>query len=304
VQHVSGSGTAESEQIGRQNGQVTRLADLAPGSGKRISAAKSLYLQMMAQIIAPQLADLGFAHRSGEFRHRSGEYLATVKPRGMNRNLPGEYMFDVAVGVSFVPAGPAWFWRSRLATLALRANTSSRREGGMWTVRAGLPVEPVAQDLLMMISSYGWPAIQVLLEDPGYPPDPARQWPRSFPPVKGRAAWAAVRRDQESAYSRVGPGNPGFDLMLSFLGSPEPGDRASVISELTSLAADDPRTPVGLLNRLVADPEPMVRAACVRGLARLPRSDAIRKAIQAAAADDENLTVRWAARYALRLAGG
>jgi HEAT repeat protein len=83
--------------------------------------------------------------------------------------------------------------------------------------------------------------------------------------------------------------------------SPERGDRASVIRDLASLAAGDPRTLVGLLDRLAADPEPMVRQACVMGLARLPSSGAGREALQAAAAEDEDLNVRWAARYALSL---
>jgi hypothetical protein len=272
------------------------------GGRKRISAARQLYLHMMDEIVWPLLNEYGFARRSGEFRYRSGDYLATIHPRGLHHRPPGEYTFDVEVGVSFVPDGPAWFWRSRLAGLELHPAAGRRREGGLWTVRAGQAAEPVAQDLLAMLRTYGWPAIQVLLEDPGYPPDPARHWARSFAPVKGRAAWAAVRREQERAYSAVGPGNPRFDLALSFLASPEPGDRASVVGDLLSLATDDPRTQVGLLNRLAHDPVPMVRRACVVGLARLPSGAAIREALEASAALDEDLNVRWAARYALSLA--
>jgi hypothetical protein len=156
-----------------------------PGGRKRISAARRLYLQMMDEIVGPLLVEFGFAHRSGEFRYRSGDYLATIHPRGLHHRPLGEYTFDVEVGVSFVPDGPAWFWRSRLAGLELRPTADRRHEGGLWTVRAGQPAEPVAQELLAMLRTYGWPAIRVLLEDPG--PDPregvgqivrARQGPR------------------------------------------------------------------------------------------------------------------------------
>jgi len=198
------------------------------GARGGISPARQLYLQMMSEIVAPRLAQFGFVTRGREFHYRSGDYLATVHPRPLRRNPPGEYGFEVELYVSFVPEGPPNFWYDKL-------RPAERRPGYLadWTVEVGRPTGPLPEDLLATFRGYGWPAIQTLLDDPGYPPDPSRRWARSFAPIRGRAGWAAVRRRLEQAVSAV----------------------------------------------------PLVR-----------------EALQSAAAEDEDLNVRWAARFALRLA--
>jgi HEAT repeat protein len=57
-----------------------------------------------------------------------------------------------------------------------------------------------------------------------------------------------------------------------------------------------------LLNRLEFDPSPHVRERAALGLGRVCDQPEVREAFLAAAADDEDVQVRWAARYGLRLA--
>src|SRR5215813_12797701 len=52
-----------------------------------------------------------------------------------------------------------------------------------WKVSSGGPVEPVADEVLRVFGSHGWPAIQSSLDNPGHPKDPAVRWPRTFPKI-------------------------------------------------------------------------------------------------------------------------
>jgi len=58
---------------------------------------------------------------------------------------------------------------------------------------------------------------------------------------------------------------------------------------------------LAVLNRLAEDPDPDVRRTAALRLASRSAVCAVREALQAAAAEDEDLNVRWAARYALNL---
>jgi hypothetical protein len=57
-----------------------------------------------------------------------------------------------------------------------------------------------------------------------------------------------------------------------------------------------------LFSRLEHDPSRAVRGAAARGLRLLAARPGVGAAFRAAAAQDEDVTVRWWARYALRLA--
>jgi hypothetical protein len=278
-----------------------------PPAGARggISPARQLYLEMMSEVVAPALAEFGFVRRGREFRYRTGDYLAKMQPTPLRRNPPGEYGFGVDLGISFVPEGPPWFWHDRLQALAPRARDRVGDDSGhlaRWTVEVGRPAAPVAEDLLAAFRGKGWPAIQALLDDPGYPPDQSRTWARTLAPIRGRAGWAAVRRRLEEAVSVVATVNPSFDKQFAYLSDQEPGTRRHAIDDLTNWAADDPRTELAVLNRLAEDPDPEVRRTAALRLAGRATGDAVREALEYAAAEDEDLNVRWAARYALKLA--
>jgi hypothetical protein len=285
-----------------------RTVDRADRRDRRVGPARQLYLQMMDQIVVPQLADLGFSHSGRDFKHRRGDYLATIQLHTMNRNWPGQFHFEVRLGVSYGQECPHWFWREALAHLDPGPNENplpgpdgeARRR---WTLYVGRPASPVAANLLAAIGGYGLPAIEAVLADPGYPEEPDRRWARTFQPVHGRAAWAAVRADLDAAMQKAQPaeGLAGHETVYADLAHPDGLRRLAALNDLRrhGLLAER-RSHAGLLNRLAADPEHRVRreaALCLAGLAADP---AIQDALAAAAAADEDRDVRWAARFALR----
>jgi hypothetical protein len=273
---------------------------------KRVSAARQLYLQMMDELVTPQLADLGFVRRGRDFRYCSGDYLATFHQHTWNRNPPGEFNFQIHAGVSYMPEGTAWFWHHSATSLAQdhRAHVDHDRPAAdRWVIYLDRPVQPAADDLLATIRDYGWPAIQTLLEDPGYPPDPARHWARTFPADLNRAGWAAARRELDHAYGLVPAGDPKKDRFFAEdVIDPVAGSRAHAMRDIAALASDDPRTLPAILNRLAADPASMVRECAAIALLGWAADDSVRTALRAAEALDEDFNVRWAARYTLRLA--
>jgi HEAT repeat protein len=90
--------------------------------------------------------------------------------------------------------------------------------------------------------------------------------------------------------------------MFALLASSDPIDRFTGIGTIGERASDDLRVLPALLDRLEHDPDQRVRRTAAFNLRWSTAHDAVRQALQAAAADDENLEVRWAARYILRLA--
>jgi HEAT repeat protein len=67
-------------------------------------------------------------------------------------------------------------------------------------------------------------------------------------------------------------------------------------------ADSDPRAFQALLARLESHPDPGIRQQAAWYLLRRVHEDRNRQALRAAAAEDEDVEVRWIARYALRLA--
>ena len=144
-----------------------------------------------------------------------------------------------------------------------------------WVVEADGPVEPAASEVLRVFHSYGWPAIQAALDNPGYPRDPTVRWPRTFPKI---------------------PRGPRFDDEIEA----EERSRAE-LEEIMERADSDPRGFQDLLAFLETDPDPAIRQGAAWWLLRRANEERSRQALQAAAAEDEDIEVRWIARYALRL---
>jgi hypothetical protein len=303
-------GAEIAESAGEAPMTSERTLDRADRRDRRIGPARQLYLQMMDGIVAPHLAALGFRPAGRDFQHQRGDYLATIQLHTMNRNWPGQFHFEVRLGVSCQPEGPHWFWHEGLAHLDPGPNENplpgpTGEAGRRWTLYVGQPADPVAANLLAAIVGYGLPAVEAVLADPGYPEQPDRRWPRTFQPVHGRAAWAAVRADLEAAMQMAQPPQPaglaGHESVYADLAHADGLRRLAALNDLRRLGLlAQRRSHAGLLNRLAADPEQRVRreaALCLAGLAADP---AIQDALTAAAAEDEDRDVRWAARFALR----
>jgi HEAT repeat protein len=202
--------------------------------------------------------------------------------------------FTVHLGAAHEPSR-ASYWSSSLRALI------PENEGSWWTLDIGHPIEPVGEEVLAAFRAYGWPAILAALDSPGFPPDPAITWARTFQaepsaavrpdgkPELGPLAWVLRGRHQDG------------DELFADLASQEPMTRFAAIVTIGDQARDDRRTLPALLDRLASDPDARVRRWAARGLTPSARQAAVRQALEAAAAEDEDLDVRWAARYAIRL---
>lgn len=74
------------------------------------------------------------------------------------------------------------------------------------------------------------------------------------------------------------------------------------LDEIMERADNDPRAFQALLASLETDPDPERRQEAAWWLLHRANEERSRQALRAAAAEDEDVEVRWIARYALRLA--
>jgi hypothetical protein len=141
--------------------------------------AQDAYRQMLREHVAPALRALGFKRGPslGAFRYETATHAAEVRFRKSRSSTRQEVDFWVDLHASWIKT--EWvYWEWTLEALA--PEPLSR-----WEVTATAPVEPVASEVLGVFRSYGWPAIQAALDNPGYPRDPAVHWPRTFPKRPG-----------------------------------------------------------------------------------------------------------------------
>jgi HEAT repeats len=129
-------------------------------------------------------------------------------------------------------------------------------------LKAGQPVDPVADAVLTGFWQHGWPALQAALD------------PRVFK--------RADEAHRPGAQSEAAPGPT----------------RAA----LAQYAQADPRAVPLLLDRLAHDPSPYVREKIALLLTNRAAEPAIQYALQPVLRTDPELRVRWAASYAMRLA--
>jgi hypothetical protein len=266
-----------------------------PGTASRITA-QAAFDHLMRDLIAPALHELGFTGKGPRwFAYRRGDYegvFSTGKSRYSTREA---VEFSVLLTAVYLPTKSP-YWDRQLNGLILGDERLSR-----WTVRADGPAEPIADRLLRVFRSYGWPAIQAALDSPGYPPDPGVVWPRSFPPQPSPAVRGATGPNL-GPLSLLLPRTGRRDDLLTGMTDPDELVRVGAVSGLGAAAGRDADVTAALLRRLEHDPSPGVRFGAARALGPLAGQPQVRRAFQAAAAEDEDLNVRWAARYVLRLA--
>jgi len=234
------------------------------------ATAQDAYRLMLREHIAPALRGLGFRRgpSTGAFRLETATHAAEVRFRKSRGSTSHEVSFWLDMHASDIKT--EWvYWSWNLHSLAGELL-------GLWEVGPGGQVEPVASEVLRVFRSYGWPAIQAALDNPGYPRDPAHRWPRTFPKI---------------------PRGPRFDDEVA-------ADRRSTaeLEEIMARADGDPGAFQALLARLETAPSPGIRQSAAWWLLRRANEERSRQALRAAAAEDEDVEVRWIARYALRLA--
>jgi hypothetical protein len=233
------------------------------------ATAQDAYRLMLRKYIAPALRELGFGRgpSPGAFRCETAAHAAEVRFRKSRGSTRQEVDFWVDMHASDIKTEFV-YWEWNLHSLAPELLL-------FWTLEAGGPVGPVASEALRVFHSYGWPAIQAALDNPGYPKDPAARWPRTFPKI---------------------PRGPMFDDEV------EAARRSRAeLENVMALAGSDPHAFQALLARLETDPNPGNRQSAAWWLLRRADEERCRRALRAAAAEDEDVEVRWIARYAFRL---
>lgn len=275
------------------------------GGGSRASkaggtpTAQQAFADMMRNIIAPALRDLGFKGSvTRGFRCTNGVYTGGFWTQKSRYSTKEKVEFWVHLSAVHEPTGSS-YWNMQLHALIPRNESFSH-----WTVRAGRPVEPVAANLLRVFRRYGWTAIQAAIDSPGYPPDPDITWARSFPAEPTPAASAASQPN-------FGPGLTWLvhrathqdDDVFADLADSDAIVRTEAAVTIGLEELGDSRAVPALLNRLEFDPSANVRERAALALGRAADRSEVRDAFRAAAAQDEDVQVRWAARYGLRLAG-
>lgn len=234
------------------------------------ATAQDAYRRMLREYIAPALRELGFRRgpSPGAFRHETATHACEVRFIKSRGSTPQYVHFWAGLHTSDLKTEFV-YWQWQLHSLAPEPLIG-------WVLEAGEPVEPVARQVLRIFFSYGWPAIQAALDNPGYPRDPAVRWARTFPKIPRGSLF-----DDEVAAERQ-----------SF----------RALDEATSQADRDPRAFQAVLTRLETDPHPGVRHAAAWFLLQRVGDERARQALRATANEDEDVQVRWVARYAFRLA--
>jgi hypothetical protein len=247
---------------------------------------------MMRDHITPALRSLGFTGTwSKAFWYQAGEHAGSLWTQKSVHSTSGHVRYTVHLNASHTPTGSEYWERSLLGLIP-------DNEDGWWTVSAEDPAEQAAAPFVGAVRDYGWPAIQAALDNPGFPPDPAVRWARTFPPASslqppadpGLPAWI------------LQPAGSDDDDLFAELADDNHITRFTAVELIGDIAIGDPRAAAALINRLEHDPSEAVRRMAASGLRPLARDDDVRRALQAAAAEDEDLQVRWEARYAQRLA--
>lgn len=244
---------------------------------------------MMREQVAPVLRQAGFTGTFLTFKYANGDYAGTIRVQKSRHNSRQRVEFTLHVGAPCL--GSAEIFK-------LMPGSSP---GRWWEVRAGQPTGPIADSVISAIRRYGLPAILTGLDDPGHQLDPVVPWARTFPPQPPSRRLPDGHGADPAAWF-VQPAGTGSDDSFAELTSECACYRLGAAEAIAENAAGDPRALPALLDRLEQDPSPMNRyQIAARLLTSAAQDPRVRSALRAAAAEDEDLQVRWAARYALRL---
>jgi hypothetical protein len=260
-------------------------------------SAQDTFRHLVRDLVGPGVRELGFrGGLSSGFWYPGGSFRGELDLRASRFSTPAAVDFAVCLAARHVPTGTA-YWTARLDDLI------PGRLGQLWTVQAGRPAEAAAESVLTGLRDWGRPAMESALDGPGFPPEPGAAWPRTFPP-RARAWHRLISPPRLGGLAAVlRPLGSPADKWFAELSDRDESARQAALDRIGGDAPDDPRTLPVLLDRLEHDPSDRVRWQAARVLAPRAGTAPVREALEAAAAQDEDLQVRWAARYALRLAG-
>jgi hypothetical protein len=263
------------------------------GADAPAGTAQELFQHVIRDSLGPTMRDLGFGEGRYGFGLQRGDYEASVITQKSRHSTRQEIDFWINLSAYHKPTKTV-YWRRQLQWLIPETSAP-------WTVTVGKPIEPVAASVLDAFVRYGWPAIEAALPPHAAPLDPQGWWARTTPP-QGDSRYQAGPPSLESIAWALAPAGRPADAMFAKLDDQDPFNRDSALEKIAERAADDPRAVPVLLDRLQHDPSPGVRESAAGLLRARASNTTVRELLGVAGENDPDSLVRWAARYALRLA--
>jgi hypothetical protein len=250
-------------------------------------SAQGAFEKMMRTEIAPVVRQVGFTGTFRDFRMTRGDnrgYVSAQKSVHSTRAC-----VDFRIMICALPC-------IEETNLFALMQEQDRPKGAWWQVQADRPTAPVAEAALSAIRRYAIPAIRAALDDPGRGTSSNDRWTRTFPRVDDRAS-DGLGVEPDAWY--VQPEGTDSDRCFAALTSEYPLDRYNAAAAIGTEAIGDHRAVPALLDRLEHESHQFIRrsiaSACLLPVAEDP---AVRAALSAAAIADEDVQVRWAARFA------
>lgn len=263
-------------------------ASLLPGS----ETAQETFNSFLKDRLAPSLRSLGFKGSGSGYRLDRGDYRGTLgfqKDRHSTRAVVG-FTINVSAGHQPTKTG---YWGGRIGQLMPEFADL------WWRVPHGADTDDLLSDVVASIRDYALVALEAVLHDPEFPPDPDRLWPRTFGPDPVYSG----RRDPPHLQAE-----PLFGLEAAFsaLNGSDYRDRFRAMDYIYRNAPNDHRVVPALISSLEREPRTYSRETAALFLAFVPCEDpsAVESALLVAATEDEDLGVRLNARYALALIRG
>jgi len=256
--------------------------------------AQDAFKQMMRGTVSPALRKMGFKGTATKsLGYIDGDYGTAFWTQKSVHSVKSRVYFTVHLNAWHAPSD-ALYWRRQLLGLI-----PGNREA-WWAIRDSQSADSVGEEVLAAFHRYGWPAMLAALDHPGFPPAPDAHWGRTFPLPPAAGAHPPGRPDPPPWFSR--PTGSEHDGIFTDIADEDPVARFSSLHLIGSEALDDPRAVPALLHSLEHDPSADVRRIAASSLRFLAAREEVRHELRLAATEDEDLDVRWEARYAIKLA--
>jgi len=243
------------------------------------------------------LRGLGFVGSKGTYRLRTSSYGFLAKVTKSVHNRRDRTRFTIDLFAREPTTGTGGIWWKRLGTLLPMGSDH------WWELTTGADPEPVSEQVEQTITEFASLAMSTLLEVPGLPGSSLpRLWKRPLAGIDDEARNRLPRSDQLMEQRVAGYLVQGWTTaeLIDRLAR-DPLVRPTVIFEmmLRNLQAD--QVAVALADRLDHDSSPVVRGRAARAYGSLGLGVDVPERLQLVVDEDENLDVRWNARYSIAL---
>jgi hypothetical protein len=254
------SGETEQQALARYGVEFRTFSDAMEALRDRpLATAQAEFSSLLRNEVAPKLRALGFKGSGLQFQLKNGDCVGELSFQKSKWNTKSVVEFTVNLNAMHVPTKRGW--SSRLGFLMADLDDT------WWILPAGSLTQPLLDDLIGAIRTYGVVALQVSADE--FESTPPKQWPRAFD-VDGSASPRWTKAWQLFHTTREDP------VLLH-----------SLLDLLETERSSHARGTTATMLAFVVPEQPA------------PVSDAL----AASASEDESLYVRIMARYALALLG-